>query len=79
MTGPAHSALRLVPDEPDQVPRLARFREERPGVAISEGLGYWQGCIPEPSGETVITRYRLRELLDKLDELTGNQPSGSAD
>ena len=33
--------LRVVPDEPDQVPRLARFRAEHPGVAIREGLGYW--------------------------------------
>ena len=27
-------------------------------------------CIPELDGETVITRYILRESLDKLDELT---------
>jgi hypothetical protein len=26
--------------------------------------------IPELNGELVITRYTLRELLDKLDELT---------
>ena len=29
---------------------------------------------PEPGGETVITRYTLRELLDKLDELLGQAP-----
>jgi hypothetical protein len=45
-------------------------------VSVREGTGYWQGCIPEPSGETVITRYRLRELLDKLDELVGGHPEG---
>ena len=28
-----------------------------------------QARIPELNGETVITRYTLRELLDKLDEL----------
>jgi hypothetical protein len=28
-----------------------------------------QARIPELDGETVITRYTLRELLDKLDEL----------
>jgi hypothetical protein len=27
-------------------------------------------AFPESHGETVITRYTLRELLDKLDELT---------
>jgi hypothetical protein len=60
---------RLVPEEPDQVLRLASFREQHPAVFIREGAGYWQAQIPEPAGETVITRYRLRELLDKLDEL----------
>ena len=29
-----------------------------------------QARIPEPDGETVITRYTLGELLDRLDELT---------
>jgi hypothetical protein len=66
--------LRLVPDEPDQVLRLARFRQEHPRVIIGEGgFGTWQARIPEPSGETIATRYTLRELLDRLDELTGQQ------
>ena len=56
-------------DELDQVPRLAIFRTEHPGVLIREGFGYWQAVIPEPSGETVITRYTLRELLEKLGSL----------
>jgi hypothetical protein len=30
------------------------------------GFGTMQARIPEPTGETVITRYTLRELLDKL-------------
>lgn len=63
--------LSLVRDEPDQVLRLARFRDEHPGVLVREGLGYWQAQIPEPAGETVLTRYTLRELLDKLDTMTG--------
>jgi hypothetical protein len=29
-----------------------------------------QARIPKPDGEIVITRYTLRELLDKLGELT---------
>jgi hypothetical protein len=62
--------LQLVPDEPDQVPRLARFRQEHPGVIIGEGgFGTWQARIPEPHGETVTTRHTLRELLDRLEEL----------
>ena len=52
--------------------RLARFRQARPDVIIGDGgFGTWQARIPEPDGETVTTRYTLRELLDRLDELTG--------
>ena len=42
----------------------------------------WQARIPEPDGERIISRYTLRELLDKLGELTGeyrSQPDGSQD
>jgi hypothetical protein len=35
------------------------------------GFGTWQARIPEPDGETVTVRYTLRELLNRLDELTG--------
>ena len=53
-------ALGLAPDEPDQVLRLGRFREEHPDVIIGDGgFGTWQARIPEPNGETVITRYTL--------------------
>jgi len=34
------------------------------------GFGTLQARIPEPDGETVITRYTLWKLLDRLDELT---------
>jgi hypothetical protein len=61
--------LSLMQHDLDQVPRLAAFRDQHPGVLIREGLGYWQAVIPEPAGETIITRYTLRELLDKLDGL----------
>ena len=60
----------LAPEEPDQVLRLHRFRRAHPEVIIGDGgFGTIQAGIPEPNGETVITRYRLRELLDKLDDL----------
>jgi hypothetical protein len=65
--------LRLIPDEFDQVLRLQAFRASHPEVIIGDGgFGTIQARIPEPNGETVITRYRLAELLDKLDELTGD-------
>jgi len=66
------AALGLAPDEPDQVPRLQRYRAAHPGVFIGAGgFGTWQARIPEPAGETVTVRYTLRELLNRLDELTG--------
>ena len=66
------SGLRPVPDEPDQVVRLVRFKAAYPHIIIGDGgFGTMQARIPEPTGETVITRYTLRELLDKLSEVTG--------
>lgn len=57
--------------EPDQLLRLSRFRDAHPEVIIGDGgFSTFQARIPEPDGETVITRYTLRELLDRLDELT---------
>jgi hypothetical protein len=69
VSGLVRSALSTVPDEPNEAPRLCRFRSDHPKVRISAGVGYWQALIPEPNGETVITRYLLRELLDKLERL----------
>ena len=31
--------------------------------------GWWQAVIPEDADETVISRYHLRALLDKLESL----------
>ena len=48
---------------------------------ITVGAPAWPGRVrslaglyPEPDGEIVITRYRVIELLDKLDELTSESP-----
>jgi len=66
----ARPALSVVPDDADQVPRLSRFRQAHPRIAIHAGFGYWQAQIPQPAGEQIITRYQLKDLLDKLDALT---------
>lgn len=74
MTGPARPTLRLLPDEEDQVMRLARFRAAHPDVIVEAGeFGTWQARIPEENSETIITRHRLGELLDRLGELVGGQ------
>ena len=62
-------SLRMAPDEWDQLPRLGQFRQRHPRVVIGAGEGWWQARIPKPNGEIVTTRYTLRALLDKLDEL----------
>jgi hypothetical protein len=63
---------RLLPEDPAQVYRLQAFRAARPDVIIGPlGFEAWQARIPEPNGETVTSRDTLKELLDRLDELTG--------
>ena len=65
--------LRAVPaDDYDQVVRLAAFRVRHPAVIIGGGgFDTWQARIPADDGEQVVTRYALRDLLDKLYELLG--------
>jgi len=77
--GMSRAALRLIREEPGQVLRLQAFRAAHPEVIIGDfGFGVWQARIPEPAGEHVISRYTLRELLDRLDELTGGVPADSS-
>jgi hypothetical protein len=69
---PHRAVLLLAGGEEGQGPRLREFRAAHPEVIIGDGgFGTLQARIPTPSGEIVTTRYSLRELLDKLDELTG--------
>jgi hypothetical protein len=67
-------------EDPGQLLRLQLFRQQHPDVIIGDGgFGTIQARIPEFNGEMVVTRYRLDDLLDKLDELTSGQPERSAD
>jgi hypothetical protein len=68
VTGLARGWASVASGEEDQIARLAAFRAAHPEAVIGIfGSGAWQARIPEANGETVITRYSLRELLDKLD------------
>ena len=59
------AALSLVPDEPDQVPRLERFRATHPEVII-----LLRGAMPKAwVGGRKIARRTLRDLLDELEEV----------
>jgi len=72
--GPHRHGLLGPLGEPSQLPRLARFRASHPEVIIGDGgFSTLQARIPEPAGETVITRYTLRELLDRLEEVITEQ------
>jgi hypothetical protein len=64
MTG-NRAALSLAPDEPDQVPRLERFRTAHPEVII-----LLHGPAPKAwVGSRKIERSTLRGLLDELEEI----------
>lgn len=72
MSGPARedATAPFVLDRPVELERLGQIRAEHPDVLVGGGgFGTWQAIIPEENGETVITRYTLRELLDKLGEI----------
>ena len=59
------AALSLVPDEPDQVPRLEPFRAVHPEVVI-----LLRGALPKAwVGSRKIQRHTLRGLLDDLEEI----------
>jgi hypothetical protein len=60
---------RLAPDDDAQLIRLDAYRASHPEWVIKSGTGFWQARRGEASGETVITRYSLPELLDVLDAL----------
>jgi hypothetical protein len=75
MTGPACPALRIFPDEQDQVPRLERFRADHPEVII-----LLRGVLPRAwiSGRK-IERHTLRALLDELEQtVPPDAPAGRA-
>jgi hypothetical protein len=63
--------LSAVPDEPDQIPRLERFRTQYPTVPV-----VLSGRQPAALvGFATIRRPTLRELLDRLEEVLG-EPAG---
>ena len=79
MSGHRRGWARVAPGEEDQIARLAAFRAAHPEVIIGDGgFGTRQARIAEPDGETTITRYTLRELLDKLSVIFPDLPDRAA-
>jgi hypothetical protein len=61
------------PEFADQVPRRQAYEAGHPEVEILYRGPYWKAVVREESGETVITRYELKDLLDKLEALEREQ------
>jgi hypothetical protein len=66
---PAAELVRGEPDYAEQIPRLASYRHAHPGADIIYLGSWWQYILTEGNGLTVIVRFTLEELLDKLDSL----------
>ncbi len=61
--------VRGEPEYVDQVPRRLAYEAAHPKVEIIYLGPCWQAIIREEAGQTVITRYDLKGLLDKLEAL----------
>jgi hypothetical protein len=46
--------------------RREQLLKAHPNMRISAGTGFWQAEIDEPSGMTIITRYELGKLIDRV-------------
>lgn len=68
---PGYLAIRLTNEDYATLTRLERFQRDHPGIQVHSGLGFWQAIIPEDTGSTIITRYTLTVLLDKLNAVLG--------
>ncbi len=61
--------VRGEPGYVDQVPRRLAYEKAHPNVEIAYFGPYWRAVVREGNGETVVVRYELKTLLDKLGEL----------
>jgi hypothetical protein len=66
----SHLGVAGEPGYVDQVPRRVAYEAAHPNAQIIYLGPYWQAIIREGNdGMTIITRYDLRFLLDKLESL----------
>jgi hypothetical protein len=61
------------PEYVDQVPRRQAYEADHPHVEITYQGPYWKAVITEGAGQTVITRYELKDVLDRLEALDREQ------
>jgi hypothetical protein len=55
----------------DQVVRREQFERQHPEILIAHCIDHWQALVPGDGGETVVCRFELHDLLDRLEELAG--------
>jgi hypothetical protein len=70
--------VRGEPEYVDQVPRRLDYEAAHPDAEILYLGPYWQAIVREETGQTIITRHSLKQLLDKLESLDsadGARPS----
>ena len=61
--------VRGEPECVDQVPRRPVYEDAHPEVEITYHGPYWKAVITDGTRQTSITRYELKDLLDKLEAL----------
>ena len=61
--------IRGEPDYADQVPRRMQYEKTHPESEIIYIGPHWQAIIREDAGQTIITRHRLKQLMDKLEAI----------
>jgi hypothetical protein len=57
--------IRGEPDYVDQVPRRLADEKAHPTTEIIYIGPYWQAILREDTGQTIITRHSLKQLMDK--------------
>lgn len=65
----AADVVRGEPDYMDQVPRLASYRHAHPDAEILYLGSWWQYILREGNGLTVVVRFTLEQLMDRLESL----------
>ena len=70
------ASVRSEPEYIDQVPRMLAYKEAHPETEIIYFGPHWQAILREDGGMTVITRFSLQQLMDKLESLAAAGPAG---
>lgn len=70
-------SLGFVTASPEQIARLNAYETAHPHASVTYDhvFGYWRAILKEDGGETMVARYGLGALMDRLEELDGKPDS----